>query len=249
MRRVVIAAERVDGDRVTFDRDESRHLARVLRLRAGDTVVACDGTGRELTVRLETVGDPCAGTVVGVGTGASESPIRITLLQGMPKGDKMDTVVRAATELGVARICPVIAARTVVQLDSSRWNERARRWQRIAREATKLSRRAVIPSVDPPRSLSGWLEELPPAGDRSALRVCLWEGEAPPLASALERPLRPADVCVLVGPEGGLAPEEVEAARRHGFVVVSLGARVLRTETAGSAAIAILQWELGDLGS
>jgi 16S rRNA (uracil1498-N3)-methyltransferase len=248
MRRFAVAAEHVDGERVTFATDESRHLARVLRLRAGDTVIACDGTGRELTVRLDTVGERCAGTVIAVARGRAEPPLAITLLQGVPKGDKMDTIVRAATELGVARVWPVVAERTIVRLDAGRWQERARRWQRIAREAAKQSRRPVLPVVEPARPLSEWLDALGPDVP-STLRLCLWEGDAPALATVLEPGDAPSEVSLLVGPEGGLARAEVDAARSHGFRVASLGARVLRTETAGPAAIAILGWELGDLGS
>ncbi|MBI2216658.1 MAG: 16S rRNA (uracil(1498)-N(3))-methyltransferase [Candidatus Rokubacteria bacterium] len=248
MRRFGVAVEDVEGERVTFAADESCHLARVLRLRAGDTVIACDGTGRELTVRLETVGERCTGTVIAVARGSAESPLAITLLQGVPKGDKMEGIVRAVTELGVARVWPVVAERTIVRLDAGRWKERARRWQRVAREATKQSRRAVVPVVEPPRPLSEWLDALGP-DQPSALRICLWEGDAPVLASVLEPGGTPAEVYVLVGPEGGLAREEVDTARSHGFRVASLGGRVLRTETAGPAAISILQWELGDLGS
>ncbi len=247
MRRFTIAADGVDGDRVTFDAAESRHLARVLRLRAGDTVIASDGTGRELAVRLDSVGDVATGTIVDIRSGHPESPVHVTLLQGIPKGDKMETIVRAATELGVARVCPVIAERTVVRLEPNRWNERARRWQRVAREATKQCRRAVIPTIEPPRPLPDWLELLGPA-DLSMLRLCLWEGEAPSLASVLDRSVRRTDVCVLIGPEGGLAQAEVDLARDHGFEVASLGKRILRTETAATAAVTVLQWELGDLG-
>jgi 16S rRNA (uracil1498-N3)-methyltransferase len=142
----------------------------------------------------------------------------------------------------------VIAARTVVRLEPSRWSERSRRWQRVAREATKQCRRAVIPPVEPPRTLGAWLEVLD-ARDTSALRLCLWEGEAPALATVLGDARRPREVFVLVGPEGGLDGTEVDLARSRGFAVASLGSRVMRTETAGPAVIAILQWELGDLGA
>ena len=97
MRRFTIAPERIDRGRVVFDRDESRHLSRVLRLRPGDTVLAVDGSGREYTVRLETVGDGATGTVLGFAECRTESPIRITLIQAVPKGDKMESIVRAST--------------------------------------------------------------------------------------------------------------------------------------------------------
>ena len=100
MRRFTITPERIAGGRVAFDRGESRHLSRVLRLRSGDTVLAADGTGREYTVRLETVGEQATGTVLGVAARASESPVQITLLQSVPKGDKMESIVRASHRAG-----------------------------------------------------------------------------------------------------------------------------------------------------
>ena len=245
MRRFTVAPERIAAGRVAFDRDESRHLVHVLRLRPGDTVIASDGAGRDYTVRLETTGEHATGTVLGIAEGRTESPLTVTLLQGVPKGDRMEAIVRAATELGVARICPVLAERTVVRLEPARWRERARRWQRVAREATKHCRRAVIPAVDAPRSLLEWLGDLPDVD----LAICLWEGVAPPLSAALASSEHvPGQVVLLVGPEGGLAPVEVDAARAHGMAVASLGPRTLRTETAGLAALAIIQSRWGDVG-
>jgi 16S rRNA (uracil1498-N3)-methyltransferase len=255
VRRFTITPERIRDGRVVFDRDESRHAARVLRLRPGDTVVAADGAGREYTVRLETVGDEATGTVLGVGAGERESPIRITLLQGVPKGDKMESIVRACTELGVTRIVPVLTARTVVTLDPGRWRERARRWQRVAREAAKQCGRSVVPPVDVPRPLDEALE----LDEAAEVQLCLWEAAAArpgdgrleaTLAASLPATL-PAEarVRVLIGPEGGLTRDEVDGARSRGFTVVGAGPRILRTETAGPAIVAVLQARFGDLGA
>ena len=244
MRRFAIAPERVVDGRVTFDALETRHLARVLRLRPGDTVVASDGAGHDYTVRLEAVQPRASGVVVGVAEAAGDSPLAVTLVQGLPKGDKLETIVRAATELGVARVVPAIAARTVVRLAERQAVARLGRWQRVAREAAKQCGRRVVPDVTPPRPLEACLDEARDAD----LALCLWEGGAPPLGAALAEAKRPRRVVVLVGPEGGLDRREVDAARAHGWHVVGLGARILRTETAGPAIIAILQARWGDLG-
>jgi 16S rRNA (uracil1498-N3)-methyltransferase len=255
VRRFTIAPERIRDGRVVFDRDESRHLARVLRLRSGDTVVAADGAGHEYTVRLETVGKETTGTVLAAaGDNQRESPVRITLFQAVPKGDKMETIVRACTELGVARIVPVLTERTIVTLDAGRWRDRARRWQRIAKEAAKQCGRAVVPPVDVPRAI----DDVLAGGDDPDLRLCLWEGardsgsEQPPgqaLVASLPLTLPGgAGVALLVGPEGGFASSEVVRARAHGWLIVGAGPRILRTETAGPAIIAVLQARFGDLG-
>jgi 16S rRNA (uracil1498-N3)-methyltransferase len=253
MRRFTIAPERISGDRVAFDADETRHLVRVLRLGPGDVVTAADGRGGAWEVRLLTLGDTATGAIVGAASLAAESPLAISLVQAVPKGDRMEAIVRATTELGVARILPALTERTVVRLDGSRWRERARRWQRVAREATKQCGRAVVPVVETPRPLAEWIATDEPAD----LRLCLWETEGAPLRLALA-PLwrvietgagRPRSARVIVGPEGGLTREEVARASAAGYVSVTLGQRILRTETAGPAIVALLQYGLGDLGS
>jgi 16S rRNA (uracil1498-N3)-methyltransferase len=255
VRRFTITPERIAGGRVAFDRRESRHLSRVLRLRSGDTVLAADGTGREYTVRLETVGEQATGTVLGVAARASESPVQITLVQSVPKGDKMEAIVRASTELGVAHVVPVLTTRTVVTLEAGRWRDRARRWQQVASEAAKQCGRAVIPTVSAPRPLPDVLARDEPAD----LQLCLWEGAATTagpgagpgrtLAASLP-PSLPAGarIRLLVGPEGGMSREEVESVQARGWTIVGVGPRILRTETAGPAIIAVLQARFGDLG-
>jgi 16S rRNA (uracil1498-N3)-methyltransferase len=242
MRRFTFAPDRLAGDRVTFDREETHHLARVLRLHAGDTVVASSGDGRDHTIRIESLGETATGTVIATVARAAESPLDVTLIQGVPKGDRMEAIVRMTTELGVARIVPALTERTIVRLDAARWRERARRWQRVAKEATKQCGRAVVPEVEIPRPLAECLD----APD-DAFRLCVWEGATAPLAGLLDRAERAARVRVLVGPEGGLAAAEVDTARARGYEVASLGPRVLRAETAGPVIVAILQARLGDL--
>jgi 16S rRNA (uracil1498-N3)-methyltransferase len=244
MRRFTLRPEHLADGRVTFDAEESRHLTRVLRLRAGDMVVATDGAGHDYTVRLERLGDAATGTVLATAAGIRESPLAITLIQGVPKGDKLEAIVRAATQLGVARVRPALCERTVVRLEPSRWRERARRWQRVAREAAKQCGRAVVPEVEPPRPLADWLA----AAESVDLALCLWEGGGTPLSAVLRDAGTPRSATVLVGPEGGLSASEVAAARARAFVVASLGPRIVRTETAGPAIVAILQSRFGDLG-
>jgi 16S rRNA (uracil1498-N3)-methyltransferase len=246
LRRFAIAPERIAGDRVVFDRAETRHMTAVLRLAPGDLVIGADGQGHDYTVRLESLGDAATGTILGVSDNRREPPLAITLVQSITKGDKMETIVRAVTELGVARVLPAISARTVVRLEPSRWRERSRRWQRIAREAAKQCGRAVVPEVEMPRPLGDWLTATAGQGD---LRLCFWEGQAPSLSQTLASLTSlPSTALIVVGPEGGLARDEVEAASAVGFRTASLGPRILRSETAGPAIAAILQFRFGDLG-
>ena len=237
-------AEAVEGGRATFDAAETRHLSRVLRLRPGDVVLALDGQGRELTVRLTEVGPrAAAGDVLALEAPPRESPLLLTLVQGLPKADKLDGIVRMATELGVARVVPVITERTLRRDTPVTEPARLARWQRVAREAAKQCGRAVVPDVEVPRPLGQWLAEP----DHDELLVCLWEEERAGLQARL--PPGPAERATLVvGPEGGLAASEVASLRAAGALVASLGPRVLRTETAGPVGLALLQARFGDLG-
>lgn len=245
MTRFHVRPEAVTGDRVTFDAEETRHLARVLRLRPGTVVRTVDGRGHELTVRLTRIGPRLAeGDVIGRGVQSSESPLDLTLVQGIPKGEKLEVIIRMATELGVARVIPLIGERTIARTDPTRGSSRVARWQRVAKEAAKQSGRAVIPEVRPPVALAEWLAE--PRGP--GLFLCLWERALTPVASVL--PDGPVERAILVvGPEGGFAEREVSTLRSAGAIVAGLGPRILRSETAGPVGLAMLQSRYGDLGT
>jgi 16S rRNA (uracil1498-N3)-methyltransferase len=241
--RFLIRPDGISGERVTFDAEETRHLTRVLRLGPGDIVEAFDGLGNVLTVRLERVGGRGAqGALLAVAPLQSESPLHLTLAQSIPKGDKMEGIIRMATELGAARVVPLVTARTVVRVEPARPGPRLARWQRVAREAAKQTGRAVITEVTAPQALAPWLA----ARETDGLLVCLWEDAREPLGPQLPPgPLRHATV--VVGPEGGLELAEAERLRAAGAIVGGLGPRILRTETAGPVGLAILQARYGDL--
>lgn len=240
-----VRPEAVSGDRVVFDAEEARHLGRVLRLRPGEVVQAVDGKGGEFTVRLESLqGREAVGRILSRSDRLTESPLAITLAQGIPKGDKMEWIVRTVTELGAARVVPLLTERVIVRLPSSRWRERQRRWQRVAKEAAKQCGRSVIPAVEPVLSLEEFIAE----GLATELALCLWEGERQGLRGILDSVSgTPASALLVVGPEGGLAVSEVELLRGHGLRTAGLGPRILRTETAGPVGVALLQARFGDL--
>lgn len=231
MQRYWVPRERFAGDRAVLLDEDAHHALRVMRLKAGDGVIVCDGEGsvwraeiacaspREVVVRLV---EPLAED--------RELPVEVALAQSLPKGDKMDLILQKGTELGVGRFVPLVSARTVVKLDEKKAAQRQARWARIVKEAFEQSRRTLLPRVEPVRR---WDEVLRLAGDYDAALLA-YEGEGTvPLGTVLSL-VRPGQrVLALIGPEGGFAPEEVQAARAAGFVPVSLGKRVLRTETAG----------------
>ena len=235
----------VHGDRVAFGAAAAHHLGRVLRAAVGEVVQAVDAGGALLSVRLTAITARRAeGLIVSRAPLATESPLDLTLAQAVPKGDKMDGIVRMATELGVTRVVPLLTARTVVRLEPARWGSRLGRWQRIAKEAAQQSGRASVPEIAQPREVSSWAREAGATG----LLVCLWEEEPEGLARRL--PAGPCPrVTVVVGPEGGLTADEVGGLADAGAIVAGLGPRLLRTETAGAVAVALLQSRYGDLGT
>jgi 16S rRNA (uracil1498-N3)-methyltransferase len=242
--RFHLAPDAIRGDRVTFDGAAAHHLGRVLRAAVGDLVQAVDARGELLSVRLTGIAARRAeGLIVGRTTLDTESPLQLTLAQAIPKGDKMEHIIRMTTELGVTRVIPLMTARTVVRLEPARWGSRIGRWQRVAREAAQQSGRAAVPEIAPPREIGAWRPD-----DRDGLLICFWEEERRGLATRL-----PAGPCpratVVVGPEGGLTAEEVRGLTDAGALVAGLGPRLLRTETAGAVAVALLQSRYGDLGT
>lgn len=179
------------------------------------------------------------------GAAGGEPPLRVVLVQGLAKGDRMDTVVQKGTELGAAAFWPVLCKRSVVRLDASKKAARLQRWQRIAAGAAKQCRRALVPEVLQPLDWSAALNIIPPG----ALVLVPWENETGcTLKEVLQSRSRPDEVYLLIGPEGGLEDNEVEEARLRGGIPVTLGPRILRTETAGPAVVAMILYQWGDLG-
>lgn len=231
--------------RVVLPLAQAHHALKVLRLRVGDALVLFDGNGGEYPACIEDAGRQ---VVVRLGDWQArecESPLSVTLVQGLPSGDKMDWVVQKAVELGVAAIQPVQTKRSVLRLQAERAIKRQAHWQQVAVSACEQSGRNRLPEVkallDLPKYLSQKLE-----GDTSTvapLRLLL----SPHQGQRLSQLPRPAgDVTLLIGPEGGLEADEEVLACSLGFVPVNLGPRVLRTETAGLAALAALMALWGD---
>lgn len=213
--------------------EDARHLTRVLRVEAGQRFEISDDRAAWLAEIAEARGDRVVFRALEP-LPSAEPPVRVTVVAALFKFDRFEWMVEKATELGVARIVPVEAARTEKGLFQASM-KRAERWRRIAREASQQSRRTRMPEIASALSLAHALEE--PAG----VRLFLEEEEAPPLLRALpaERATK-ATAALLLGPEGGWTDGEREAARNHGWIPVSLGAQILRAETAAVAGLAIL---------
>lgn len=240
MPRIWVSSAELDGPSVTLQGEAHRYLARVLRLQSGDAVDLFDGRGLEVGATVMRVGPRDMTLALGERRSMRipEAP-PVTLLQGLPRAERMDLIIQKATELGAARVVPVRTARSAAGQQA-----RLDRWERIAREAARQCGRAELMVIAPLLSLAEAVGGLTSGGTR----LVPWE-EAPgaPALHALV-PTHPIAMAILIGPEGGLTREEVALATAAGFQVATLGPRILRTETAAIAALAAIQSRVGGLG-
>lgn len=222
----------------TITGPDVHHVRDVLRMKAGDELELLDGTGKvylSKIVKIEKEKIVCA--IVDSSRSKVESRIKVTLAQALPKSSKMDFIVEKCTELGVDRVIPMSGERTVAK------SARIDRWQKIARSSAEQSRRTTIPEISPLTSF----EDVLKIKKQFDLALILWEEE---IETTLKQTLKPhlmngyPDILVLVGPEGGFSQKEIDLAKEAGIVPVSLGRRILRTETAGMAVLSILMYEL-----
>jgi 16S rRNA (uracil1498-N3)-methyltransferase len=254
--RVYVDAPLEPGTRITLEGSAASHVTRVLRLRTGDALTLFNGRGGEYAASIDKSHGGELTVAVGEHRAAErESPLAITLGQGLSRGERMDLVVQKATELGVTQLVPLLTERSVVRLDAPQAHRKLNHWHAIAVAACEQSGRNRLPEVTAPAALREFLradaagaaaggEPGSAAGPRAVARLLLSPGATLRLAD-VPRPL--ARVTVLIGPEGGLTDGEHEAALAAGFTAVRLGPRVLRTETAAIAALVLLQREFGDL--
>ncbi|WP_394695461.1 16S rRNA (uracil(1498)-N(3))-methyltransferase [Pseudoxanthomonas japonensis] len=229
------------GTSLALPETAANHLARVLRLREGDACVLFNGDGHDYDARLTAISK--RGVVADIVVARAidnESPLRVILLQGIARGEKMDLILQKATELGVAAIIPVMAERTEVKLNAERTEKRVAHWRSVIASACEQSGRARLPSLSAPASLADAARDvgtgatkltLDPTGDVALATVEIASGA----------------VVVAIGPEGGWSPRDRDTLSAAGFTGLRLGPRILRTETAGLAAIAALQSRFGDL--
>ncbi len=240
--RLFVSGELFNGATLELEGDKARYLGRVLRLRPGDEVRVFNGEGPEHSAVVEAVSKSAVTLRVGDSyETTTESPLRVHLVQGVSRGERMDFVIQKATELGVKRLTPVLTEYGVVKLDAKRAEKRREHWQGVAQSACEQSGRVRVPLIDAPMPLKTWFGDQPADVDE---QLILRPGATAPLAG-IEAPS--TKVCLLIGPEGGFSNSEYEDAEIAGFNPVSLGPRVLRTETAAVAALSVLQSKWGDL--
>ena len=259
--RVFVEADLTQGSMVELPPDTASHLAKVLRARSGDELILFNGDGREFAGAIEAVRGSRVSALVGDGQPVDrESPFAITLVQCVPRGDRMDFIVQKATELGVARIVPVLSQRSIVRLDKPQAESKAAHWRAVAVSACEQCGRNRLPAIEAAQPLLSYLGE--PARGMGP-RLVFEPQSAPHARTAPHGPggaVNPGGLAgvdqaasaygaaeIAVGPEGGFASDELEAFRIAGYFQIGLGPRILRSETAAIAAVVWLQARFGDM--
>jgi len=227
---------------------EAHHIANVLRLKEGTTVGLFDGFGyKAIGSILSVTSDRVLVELTNDRVANTEPPVEITLYQALPKKDKLELIIQKATELGVTNIVPIITKRTIVNIDGEKSKKKVERWNKIAQEACKQSGRAYVPQISEPISFKNVFCDL-----KTELNLMPYEAET---EKSLKQVLKsytvsiPRSIGIFIGPEGGWDKEEVSMAVDKGIIPVTLGPRILRTETASLAVLTLVLYELGDLGN
>ncbi len=234
----------LDEKTALVSREETHHITRVMRKKVGDRIELLDGQNHLYLASIEAVEDQMIrANILQTKNIDRELARKVCLIQGLCKGDKMDYIVQKATELGLHEIYPVSTRRSDVRLNEEKASKKQERWQKIAREATKQCRRGIVPSVMPVSTLkallaSGTLE--------TGAVLALYEDEETTALRDVLSEISEESIYLIVGPEGGFDPEEIEWLQSKRIRSVSLGRRTLRTETAGLLALGCVYYEFGD---
>lgn len=240
MHRFFIPPENIHTDHIEFNGKCAHQIARVLRLKEGDECIALDNLGNEVAGRLEQVSpETCLATVIEKRR-ADEPRVRLLMLLSLTQREKFEWMLQKCTEIGAAGFLPVISQRSLVQ-GKTETLAKYERWQMILKEAAEQSGRGMIPQLLPPANLK---EAVMNTRDEYALRLIPWEDEKQTGIKTMLREGNPAQVALLIGPEGGFSAEEVETATDAGFLRVTLGRRILRMETAAVVSAALIFHEL-----
>ena len=243
MHRFFTDASCIAYDNITILGDDVLHITKVLRLKCGDDICICDGCGNDYICRISDIKkDAVLCNILSKHKSACESPLNITLYQGIPKADKMEYIIQKCVELGVNAFVPVETMRTVVKLKDS--EKKRIRWQKIAEQAAKQSTRGIIPKVLPPSKYSDIIKKI--SDDENALNILAYENEQNLSIKSVLKQTNTTNINIIIGPEGGFDKTETELADKNNINIVTLGPRILRTETAPIAVSTAVMYELGD---
>lgn len=235
--------ENIKDGFIEISSDEAKHILNVMRMETGDTLTICDGQSNDYLCRIcETGKNYLKAKIEETRKSESEPKTKITLYQGLPKSDKMELIIQKCVEIGICRIVPVITERAVVKIEKgAKEDKKTERWQKISESAAKQSGRGIIPTVERPMKFKDAIEEAVKNGEA----IIPYENEKDRGLKEFVKNSKEENIGIFIGPEGGFDTKEIEFAIEKGVMSVTLGKRILRTETAGIVTSAIVLYELG----
>lgn len=239
MSKFFIPKENISNDSLFITGDDVKHISKVLRMSVGDELFCCDGQGNDYKAKIRTIGSEISCEIMEKHKCDTEPNVHVILIQGVPKASKMDYIIQKTTELGISEIYPCELSRCVSKIEGK---NKIQRWQKIAEEAAKQSGRGIIPKVNELINISRAIEIL----NNSDIAFVPYEcSEERYLKQILTSSNNPKTVAFMIGPEGGFDKSEID--KLGNIPAVSLGKRILRTETAGEAVLSMIMYEIGDI--
>lgn len=243
MHRFFVHATQIKGKNIYITGNDVNHIQNVLRLQVGDEIEVCDGEKNDYKCKIEALTkSEIQCTIQSQELSRTELPVEIHLIQGLPKNDKMELIVQKSVELGVHKIIPVEMRRSIVKYDKKKASKKVARWQMIAESAGKQSKRGVIPIVDEVMPFTTWLARL----NEYDMILVPYENARGMKATreCLQNVKKNHRICMIIGPEGGFDDKEIEVLRENNANIITLGHRILRTETAGMSMLSMLSYEI-----
>lgn len=246
MPKFFTARENITDTQITIDSEDAKHIKKVLRMGVGDDITVCDGTGTDYSAKISVIEENRILCDIIKKTKCDAEPdINITLYQGLPKATKMDYIIQKNTELGINKIVPVKMSRCVVKLENKSAEEKkTERWQKIAYEAAKQSGRGIIPQVGQPMDIDEVIAEVQDDDLVFVPYECETQTRLKDIVTTTHKPI---NISFIIGPEGGFDITEIEKIKAAGIKTITLGRRILRTETAASAVISMLMYALDEI--
>lgn len=239
MHRFYVPPKNIRDNIVLLPAEHRNHIKNVFRMKPGDTCIVFDGTGFEYEVCLEKIYPEPEGKIINRLKANTPNKVKITLVQGIAKGEKMDLIIQKCSEIGVDVFVPCRCERTIIKLDQAGATKKQERWQRIAQAAAEQSHSTTVPIVEPVADFAAVLKQI----KSGQLALIPWEGEKSTSIKKILRNTAKDSITIFIGPEGGFSEQEIAGAKEAGVIPVSLGPRILRTETAGIVVAAIVRYE------
>jgi len=242
--RFFVSPSQIQGKQIVIQGEDVKHISKVLRLKKGDKILICNRQGIDYECIIKDMEKIITAEIISKNASIGEALTKITLFQALTKSDKMDYIIQKAVELGVHRIVPVVTERTIVKIENEKKeNSKLQRWNKISESAAKQSQRGIIPEV---AAVIPLIEAFNQA-EKMDLKLIPYEMEKNNHLKDLLANCTAKSIAIFIGPEGGFEESEINLAKEHGIIPVTLGRRILRTETAGLVTVSIMMYEMGEM--